>query len=72
MKKQELQLADINNNLQNIYTLLEKLVSINLRAESKPTPWLTDKNRKKAEMLRTSNPDVYDYIIEVFKCYFTD
>lgn len=71
MKIDEEQFRAIQQNLTDIAALLDILIKKISNTSTPPKAWLTFDKEAEAKKLREQNLEIYDYICEVLKLYFS-
>ena len=63
------ELKKINENLDRIIKRISILHNKKNLSNPRPLAWLEGDESKKTELLRNTNPEMYDYIVEIFKLF---
>ncbi len=69
MKKQIMEI--ISQKLSETNNLLDILIKKVSQSSENQQPWLLNSDSDKAKELRSKNPELYDYISQMFALYFS-
>ena len=71
MKKVLEELAQIRKAIGETNKLLIMLIKRVSANNSPPMPWLDVRDKERAKELREKNSELYDYVVDMFKLFFT-